>query len=103
MVYFVRYMRQRITQKYGRHALADDNPTGNPGIVTAKILKAECIHVYNELENGGLVENSDLFAQVAGGRTLERSEPRQRLSAGRRGQSVPRLRRERDDLPAIPA
>jgi len=50
MVYFVRYMRQRITQKYGRCALANDNPTGNPGIVTAKILKAECVHVYKELE-----------------------------------------------------
>lgn len=63
MVYFVRFMRQRITQKYGRHALADDNPTGNPGIVTAQILKAECVHIYKELEIGGLVENSTLFAQ----------------------------------------
>lgn len=63
MVYFVRYMRQRITQKYGRHALADDNPGNQQGIVTPKILKAECVHVYKELELGGLVENSDLFAQ----------------------------------------
>jgi phage tail sheath gpL-like len=78
MVYFVRYLRQRITQKYGRHALADDNPQGNPGIVTAKILKAECIHVYTELENGGLVENSDLFARSL---VVERSSDPNRVNA----------------------
>jgi phage tail sheath gpL-like len=78
MVYFVRYMRQRITQKYGRHALADDNPNGQPGIVTAKILKAECIHVYVELENGGLVEKSDLFARSL---VVERSSDPNRVNA----------------------
>lgn len=78
MVYFVRYMRQRITQKYGRCALADDNPTGNPGIVTAKILKAECVHIYVELENGGLVDNSDLFAQSL---VVERSSDPNRVNA----------------------
>lgn len=78
MVYFVRYMRQRITQKYGRCALADDNPTGQPGIVTAKILKAECIHVYSELEAGGLVENSDAFAKAL---VVERSTDPNRVNA----------------------
>ena len=78
MVYFVRYMRQRITQKYGRCALADDNPTGQPGIVTAKILKAECIHAYTELETGGLVENSDLFSQSL---VVERSTDPNRVNA----------------------
>jgi phage tail sheath gpL-like len=63
MVYFVRYMRQRITQDYGRCALADDNPTGNPGVVTVTILKAACIQIYQELYNGGLVDNPALFAQ----------------------------------------
>ncbi|QDM26999.1 hypothetical protein FNL56_13415 [Tardiphaga sp. vice304] len=78
MVYFVRYMRQRITQKYGRCALADDNPTGNPGIVTAKILKAECVHIYKELETGGLVDNSTLFAQSL---VVERSSDPNRVNA----------------------
>lgn len=78
MVYFVRYMRQRITQKYGRHALADENPTGNPGIVTPKILKAECVHIYNELEAGGLVENSALFARSL---VVERSSDPNRVNA----------------------
>lgn len=78
MVYFVRYMRQRITQKYGRCALADDNPTGNPGIVTAKILKAECVHIYKELETGGLVDNSTLFAQSL---VVERSDDPNRVNA----------------------
>lgn len=78
MVYFVRYMRQRITQKYGRMALADDNPGGQPGIVTAKILKAECVHIYKELEAGGLVEKSGLFAQSL---VVERSSDPNRINA----------------------
>lgn len=78
MVYFVRYMRQRITQKYGRCALADDNPTGNPGIVTAKILKAECIHIYEELAAGGLVDNPGLFATSL---IVERSSDPNRVNA----------------------
>jgi phage tail sheath gpL-like len=78
MVYFVRYTRQRITQNYGRCALADDNPTGNPGIVTAKILKAECVHIYNELEAGGLVENSEAFAKAL---VVERSSDPNRVNA----------------------
>lgn len=78
MVYFVRYLKQRITQKYGRHALANDNPGNQQGIVTAKILKAECVHVYQELELGGLVENSDLFAQSL---IVERSADPNRVNA----------------------
>ena len=78
MVYFVRYMRQRITQKYGRHSLANDNPSNNPAIVTAKILKAECVHAYIELELGGLVENSDMFAQSL---VVERSTDPNRVNA----------------------
>jgi len=78
MVYFVRYMRQRITQMYGRCALADDNPSSNPQIVTVKIIKAECIHAYTELENGGLVENSDLFAKSL---IVERSSDTSRVNA----------------------
>jgi len=78
MVYFVRYMRQRITQDYGRCALVDDNPTGNPGLVSPAILKAACVHVYNELEAGGLVENSDLFAKSL---VVERSADPNRVNA----------------------
>lgn len=78
MVYFVRYMRQRITQDYGRCALANDNPSGNPGIVTAKILKAAVIHVYTELEGAGLVENSDAFAQAV---VVERATDPNRVNA----------------------
>jgi phage tail sheath gpL-like len=78
MVYFVRYLRQRITQKYGRHALANDNPGNQQGIVTPKILKAECVHVYQELELGGLVENTQLFAQSL---IVERSNDPNRVNA----------------------
>jgi phage tail sheath gpL-like len=78
MVYFVRYNRQRITQVFGRKALADDNPSNDPGIVTPKIIKAECIHVYKELEAGGLVENSTAFARAL---VVERSADPNRVNA----------------------
>lgn len=78
MVYFVRYMRQRITQKYGRCVLKDDNPTSNPAVVTVKILKAEYIQAYLELENGGLVENSSLFAKSL---VVERSSDPNRVNS----------------------
>ncbi|WP_316172143.1 MULTISPECIES: phage tail sheath C-terminal domain-containing protein [unclassified Bradyrhizobium] len=78
MVYFVRYMRQRITQNYGRCALADDNPSGNPGIVTARILKAAVIAVYSELTKAGLVDNADTFATAV---IVERSSDPNRVNA----------------------
>jgi phage tail sheath gpL-like len=78
MVYFVRYMRQRIAQNYSRCSLADDNPGNKPTIVTPAILKAECIHIYKELEQGGLVENSALFAQRL---VVERSADPNRVNA----------------------
>lgn len=78
MVYFVRYMRQRITQTYGRMALASDGAEGRPGIVTPKMLKAECVHAYKEMEAGGLVEKSTLFAQSL---IVERSSDPNRVNA----------------------
>lgn len=78
MVYFVRYMRQRITQVYGRMALASDGAEGRPGIVTPKMLKAECVHAYIEMEAGGLVEKSALFAQSL---IVERSTDPNRVNA----------------------
>lgn len=78
MVYFVRYMRQRITQTYPRAALASDGAEGRPGIVTPRMLKAECIHAYVEMEDGGLVEKSDLFANMI---VVERSTDPNRVNA----------------------
>lgn len=89
MVYFVRYMRQRITGTFGRMALADDNPGGQPGIVTPKIIKAECVHAYKEMELGGLVENSTLFAQ---GLVVERSTDPSRVNAYMPGDVVNQFR-----------
>jgi len=78
MVYFVRYMRQRITQVYGRMALASDGAEGRPGIVTPKLIKAECVHAYVEMERGGLVEKSELFAAQL---IVERSADPNRVNA----------------------
>lgn len=63
--YVLRAMRQRITQKYARHKLANDGARFGAGqpIVTPKIIRAELISLYSELEEKGIVENSQLFQE----------------------------------------
>lgn len=57
-------VRTRISSKYPRHKLADDNASFGAGqaIVTPKILRAELIALMRELEDAGLVEDLDQFA-----------------------------------------
>lgn len=61
--YIIRFLRTRITSKYGRHKLADDGTKFGEGqaIVTPSVIKAELVSAYSELEYSGLVENSKLF------------------------------------------
>lgn len=63
IAYTLRFLRQRITQKFGRHALADDGTRFGPGkaIVTPNIIRAELIAAYGELERLGIVENAEAF------------------------------------------
>lgn len=63
--YTMRKLRSVITSKYGRHKLADDGTQFGEGaaIVTPKIIRAELIATYREMERDGIVENADLFAQ----------------------------------------
>lgn len=63
LAYILRFLKQRITQKYGRHALANDGTRFGAGraIVTPKVIKAELIAAYGELERNGLVENAEAF------------------------------------------
>lgn len=71
--YVIRFLRQRITSKFGRHKLADDGTQFGEGqaIVTPKTIRAELIAAYMELERAGIVENSELFAQYL---VVERSQ-----------------------------
>ena len=61
--YIIRFLRTRITSKFGRHKLADDGTKFGEGqaIVTPSTIKAELVSAYSELEYVGLVENSALF------------------------------------------
>ncbi|NKD58048.1 phage tail protein [Haematospirillum jordaniae] len=63
LAYVLRYLRQRITQKYPRHALANDGTRFGTGkaMVTPGILRAELIAAYRELERDGKVENAEAF------------------------------------------
>lgn len=56
-------MRQRISNKYPRHKLANDGTRFGAGqaIVTPKLMKAEIISHYEEMEADGLVENTAAF------------------------------------------
>lgn len=64
LAYVLRSLRYRITQKFPRHKLANDGTRFGDGqaIVTPKIIRAELLASYAELENIGLVENRDAFA-----------------------------------------
>ena len=57
-------VRTRIALKYPRHKLAGDDARFGPGqaIVTPKIIRAELIALFRELEDAGLVEDLDQFA-----------------------------------------
>jgi len=63
---YVRYsFRAMIGSKYPRHKLANDGTSFGPGqaVVTPKILKAECLGWFRQLEELALVENFDQFKQ----------------------------------------
>ena len=60
----LRRLRAAITQKFGRHKLADDGTRFGAGqaIVTPRIIRAELIAQYRVMETLGLVENGEAFA-----------------------------------------
>lgn len=63
--YVIRYLRNIITSKYGRHKLANDGTRFGPGqaIVTPKVIRGELVAAYGALERDGIVENTELFKQ----------------------------------------
>jgi len=63
--YVIRFIRQRITQKYPRHKLADDGTRFGAGqaIVTPSVVRSEMISAYADMEANGIVENATLFAK----------------------------------------
>lgn len=65
LAYIIRFLRQRVLQKFPRHKLADDGtPFGlGQAIVTPRIIRAELIAAYSEMISMGLVENMDAFKQ----------------------------------------
>ena len=60
-----RRLRNRITQKYPRHKLANDGTRFGAGqaIVTPSVIRGELLAEYSEMEEIGLVENAKLFAK----------------------------------------
>jgi phage tail sheath gpL-like len=65
LTYIIRFLRNRILQKFPRHKLADDGtPFGlGQAIVTPRIIRAELVAAYSELISMGIVENMDAFKQ----------------------------------------
>lgn len=60
-----RRLRNRITQKYPRHKLANDGTRFGAGqaIVTPSVIRGEIMAEYADMEEIGLVENRALFAK----------------------------------------
>jgi phage tail sheath gpL-like len=63
LTFQIRFLQARITQKFGRHKLADDGTRFGAGqaIVTPNIIRAELIAAYGELVALGLAENIEAF------------------------------------------
>jgi phage tail sheath gpL-like len=66
LTYFVRFMRGRILQKFPRHKLASDGAVFGPGqaVVTPRIIRAELLAAYDELQRTGIVESVDSFESL---------------------------------------
>lgn len=64
--YFIRFLRQRILQKFPRHKLADDGTSFGAGqaIVTPRVIKAEIVAAYLEMVEAGIVENVETFKEL---------------------------------------
>ena len=63
LMYVLRFMQAAITSKFSRVKLAADGTRFAPGsaVVTPRIIKAELVAQYRELESRGLVQNGDAF------------------------------------------
>jgi phage tail sheath gpL-like len=61
-MYAIRYLRNMVLSKYGRSALAQDDPY-NVGMATPKRVRMDLIHMYNDLVALGLAQRGDIFAQ----------------------------------------
>ena len=66
LMYFIRFLRSRILQKFPRHKLANDGTVFGPGqaIVTPRIIRAELLAAYDELQRTGIVEDVESFDQL---------------------------------------
>ncbi len=66
LAYVLRALKTVVTSKYARVKLAADGTRFGPGanVVTPKMIRADLIAEYRTLEEQGLVQNSDAFAQA---------------------------------------
>ena len=64
---YIRYaIRTRITSKYPRYKLANDGTRFAPGqkVVTPKIIRAELLALFTELEEKAIVEDYDSYQET---------------------------------------
>ncbi|MEP3245104.1 MAG: phage tail sheath C-terminal domain-containing protein [Sneathiella sp.] len=63
--YILKSLQARITQKFGRHKLANNGTRFGPNqaIVTPNVVRSELIASYAEFESEGLVENATAFKE----------------------------------------
>jgi phage tail sheath gpL-like len=63
LMYIIRFLRQRLLQKFPRHKLANDGTPFGAGqaVATPSIIRGELVAAYSELQYLGMVENIDAF------------------------------------------
>ena len=62
LAYVMRRLRAGVTSRFGRHALRSDGARVPEGVATPKMIKAQLVADYADMEAMGVVERSDLFA-----------------------------------------
>jgi phage tail sheath gpL-like len=65
LMFIIRFLRQRLLQKFPRHKLANDGTPFGPGqaVATPAIIRGELIAAYSELQFMGMVESMDAFKE----------------------------------------
>ena len=75
--YIARYIRHAVEEAFPRAALMDQNPRNLQGVATPKTIGDVVDHAYQQLCDGGIAENPEVFFQA---RIIERSADRNRVN-----------------------
>lgn len=62
VVHFLTYMRAGLSYRHANKSVADSNPAALPTISDPKQIRSDCIQLYGDMVNFGLMENIERFS-----------------------------------------